>query len=135
MTPHAKAQHITYDTDPATPRGIVISKSMLDVKREQDAIRRGLAHGISEADCEATDAQLIACMVKLGMPMFAADQVRHSPTLRVQFYQTWVLVRGAARGDKEAAERVDNVRQAIKEGREAGTIADRPNMTVGLWER
>lgn len=126
-----------YDTDPPSVRASgqpVLDGSMFDLARIADAMRRGLVEGLPPMR-HPSDELLAATMVSLGMPAFAADQVRHSPQLRLQFTQLWAAVQLAAQGNPDAQERVDVARATFAEGRKIGLISDKPDGSVGLWER
>lgn len=128
---------LPYSTDPpsaGSTRQIVLPFSVFDTARLMDAIRRGLVQGLPPMD-DPTDELLIATVVDNGMPRWSADQMRHNPSLRLQFYMFWMDVRDAARGNSEARERVDGCRHAWTDMRKLELVNDRPEMSVGLWER
>ena len=47
----------------------------------------------------------------------------------------WCIAQEAAEGDGTAKEQIDYFRSSFQELRRAELIADRPDHTVGLWER
>jgi hypothetical protein len=69
------------------------------------------------------------------MPRWSAEQMRNHPGLRFAFVRFWLDVKMAAQGDHEAQERVDVCRQTWDEMRKTELIADRPDMSIGFWER
>lgn len=126
-----------YDTDPASAhssRQPVLDHSVFDVPRLMAAIAAGLVDGLPPLD-NPTDAELIASVVAHGMPYWSADQMRYHPGLRLQYYLFWLDVREAAKGNKEAQGRVDGCRAAWAEMRKIELVTDRPDMSIGLWER
>lgn len=108
--------------------------SVFDNARLMHALRRGLIDGIPPLS-SPTDEALIACVVAHGMPRWSADQMRYNPSLRLQFYMFHSDVAEAARGHKEAKERVDAAITAWQEMRKAEVVSDNPEGSVGFWER
>ncbi len=126
-----------YDPNPpsvSSHRGITLPVSVFDKARLMDSLRRGLIDGLPPMD-DPTDDLLIATVVDNGMPLWSADQMRHNPALRLQYYLFWMDVRDAAKGDAEAKGRVDGAREAWAQMRKDELISDIPNHTIGLWER
>lgn len=101
--------------------------------------------GITRELPQLPDDRLIATLVSLGMPRFAADEVRTHPTARFQAVAVWCLVQDAAEGKHvthpqtgesiPAKELVDGMREAWAQARKVELISDRPEHTIGLWER
>lgn len=81
------------------------------------------------------DDLLIATAVALGMPRFAAEQCRVQPTLRWSLAVVWADVQDADEGDRLAKEKVDYYRAMWAEMRRMELIADKPDHTIGLFER
>lgn len=126
-----------YITDPpsvASQPGVTLPFSVFDTERLMAHVRAGLVDGIPPLD-DPTDDKLIATVVAHGMPKWSADQMRHSPALRLAYYMFWMDVRDAAKGNKDSQERVDAAKAAWTEMRREELISDIPNMSVGLWER
>lgn len=127
-----------YNTDPPSAASTgkpVLDHSIFDVKRLQDAMARGLLDGIPAELKHPNDDLLIATVVAHGMPRWSAEQMREHPGLRLGYLRFWLDVQDAAAGDTEAQERVDVCRQAWDEARAIELISDRPEHTIGLWER
>lgn len=128
---------VRYITDPASvgaQPGVVLPFSILDVPRIMAMVRAGRIDGLPPLD-NPTDDMLIATVVAHGMPKWSADQMRYHPGLRLQYYLFWLDVREAAKGNTEAAGRVDGARAAWDEMRRIELISDIPDRTIGLWER
>jgi hypothetical protein len=107
---------------------------MFDVPRLMAAIKQGLVDGLPPMD-NPTDAQLMATVVALGMPKWSAAQMVYHPGLRLQYYMLWCDVQEAAKGNQEAKNRVDAARSMWSDMRRAEVVADRPDMSVGFYER
>lgn len=134
----ARAQSAKYDKDPPSVKSTgqpIIEHSMFDLDRLAQAMAAGKVEGIPAELPYPNDNLLAATVVSLGMPAFAADQVRYHPGLRLAFVRMWSAVQLAAEGHRQAQEVVDICRQSLAEQRKAGTVTDRPDMSVGLWER
>lgn len=127
-----------YITDPpsaaSTRRPGRIPGGLFDVKRTMLAIAAGLLDGIPPLP-HPNDDLLVATLVAHGQPRFAAEEVRGNPAIRLRACMFWSDVQNAARGDREAKERVDVIRQAWQQMRQIELISDRPGHTIGLWER
>lgn len=126
-----------YPTNPpsaSSTRQPVIRQSVFDQDRLMRALKAGLIEGIGPMD-HPSDELLIATVVALGCPRWSADQMRHNPALRLAFYGMWVMVQEAAKGDPTARETVEIARQTWAESRAIGLVEDRPDMSIGLWER
>ncbi len=108
---------------------------MFDRQRIAKAINDGLATGIPVELNHPSDRLLAATLIDLGMPRFAAEQLYGNPMLRFQALTVWIDVQDAAAGDREARECVDNMRAKWDEARRIELISDRPEHTIGLWER
>lgn len=127
-------------TDPASigaqrgSGGVVLPFSVFDVPRLMAAVRSGLIDGIPPLD-DPTDDALIACVSAHGMPLWSADQMRYNPNLRLHYYMFYLDVREAAKGNKEAKDRVDGAISTWSQMRKDELISDIPNHTVGFWER
>lgn len=126
-----------YVTDPPSVRsqsGVVLPFSVFDVPRLMAHVKAGLIDGIPPLD-DPTDDQLIATVVAHGMPKWSADQMRYHPGLRLHFYMFWMDVREAAKGNVDSKDRVDIAMQAWREMRKDELVHDKPNMSIGFWER
>ena len=124
-----------YDTDPPSLNRFERGPSLFDKRRIMDAMARGLVEGIPFELDYPTDALLAATAVSLGMPAWVADQVRGNPQFRLNLLELWCAVGYAAKGDRQAKERVDLARQAFDEFRKTEWISDRPEGSVGIGER
>lgn len=82
-----------------------------------------------------SDDLLIATQVAVGMPRWAADQVRYHPGARFLALRLWCDVQDADEGDLEAKARVDYYRETFAQLRRLDLISDRPDMSAGLMER
>jgi hypothetical protein len=125
------------NTDPPTAsssRKPVLAGSIFDQARLLDGLRRGTVQGIPELE-HPSDELLIATVMELGMPRWSADQMRYNPMLRLCYVRTWLDVKAAAAGDPEAKERIDVIRTYFVEARQLELVTDRPDMSVGFWER
>ena len=69
------------------------------------------------------------------MPRWAAEQARTHGGCRYNLVKMWCIAQEAAEGDGTAKEQIDYFRSSFQELRRAELIADRPDHTVGLWER
>lgn len=126
-----------YDTDPPSAkstRAPVLDGDMFDQARLQDAIAKGLVDALPPLDYPNDDL-LVSTVVAHGMPRWSAEQMRNHPGLRFAFVRFWLDVGMAAKGDHEAQERVDVCRATWDEMRQVELIHDRPDMSVGFWER
>lgn len=131
------AKRLPYDTNPpsaASTRQPILGRSVFDRKRIAVALAQGLIDGLPPLD-DPTDDLLIATVVSLGMPRWSAEQMRYHPGLRLQYYLLWLDVSEAARGNVEARGRVDGCREAWSEMRKIELVTDRPDMSIGMWER
>lgn len=72
------------------------------------------------------DSELIATLVGLGQPRWAAEEIRRNPQLRLAAARLWVDVGDAAKGDPRARERVDYCRKAWSEMRRQEILSDDP---------
>jgi hypothetical protein len=89
-------------------------------------------------DCEvpwAPDELLVSTLVAHGQPRFSAEQLRTHGGARFYALRFWEDVQAAAKGDREAQERVDYCREMWGNMRRIELISDRPAHTIGLWER
>jgi hypothetical protein len=82
--------------------------------------------GIRAPLLEVPDNELVACLVALGQPPADAGQLRDNPQLRLAALRLWVDVGDAGKGDKQARERVDYVRECFARLRKEGLISDDP---------
>jgi hypothetical protein len=126
-----------YCTDPPSvqsQKGVTLEHSIFDSQRLIDALQRGLIDGIPPLE-HPNDDLLIATVIHHGMPKWSADQMRYNPALRLTYYLFWLDVQEAAKGNKDAAGRVDGAMTAWIEMRKDELISDTPNHTIGLWER
>lgn len=123
-----------YVTDPSSAGGLVLPFSVFDTTRIMAAVRQGLIDGLPPLD-DPTDDLLIATVVAHGMPRWSADQMRYHPGLRLQYYLFWLDVGEAAKGNAEAKDRVDGCISAWQQMRKDELISDKPDMSVGFWER
>lgn len=83
-----------------------------------------------------SDDLLVASMVwGVGMPPAMANMLRDNPTLRWEAVVLWTKIKEAAQGDKLAQEWVDTVREKMVIARRVGLVHDKPDHTIGLWER
>lgn len=127
-----------YPTDPPSAASTgrpIIQRSIFDSERLLSALKAGLIEGLPMELPYPSDELLIATVVALGQPRWAADQMRYNPALRLAFYGVWTAVQEAAKGDTEAQEFVDVIRAHYAEARDLELVADRPDMSVGFWER
>lgn len=81
------------------------------------------------------DNLLIATLVQHGQPQWSAEQIRFHPPARFHALRFFLDVLDAAEGDKQARERIDYCRWSWQEMRKQEVISDRPNHTVGFFER
>lgn len=126
-----------YPTDPpsaASTGKIALPFSVFDVPRLMSYVRAGMISAIPE-QAHPNDALLIATVIELGMPRWSAEQMKYNPALRLHYYMTWLDVREAAKGNKEAQGRIDGIRASFAQMRKDELISDTPNHTIGLWER
>lgn len=126
-----------YNTDPpssASTRRPVIERSVFDQDRLLRALKAGLIEGIPPQE-HPTDELLIATVVELGCPRWSAEQMKYNPALRLAFYGMWTMVAAAAKGDPEAREIVDVARATWEEQRKLELVSDRPDGSVGFWDR
>lgn len=93
------------------------------------------AHIIEHELTHLPDERIIATAVELGMPRWAAEQARTHGGCRYNLVKMWCIAQDAAEGDPTAKEQIDYFRHSFQELRRAELIADRPDHTVGLWER
>lgn len=93
------------------------------------------AHWIDAEIPALPDDRIIATAVELGMPRWAAEQCRTHGGCRFNLVRLWCTAQDAAEGDPQAKEQIDYIRWSFQELRRAELIADRPDHTVGLWER
>lgn len=125
-----------YDKDPpstGSSRQPTVG-NMFDLGRLAEAMKKGTVQGIPSLPYP-NDNLLAATMMNLGMPRFAAEQVRYNPQLRLKFVRLWCAVQLAAEGNPAAKERVDVARAHFAEARRLELVADRPNMSAGIWDR
>jgi hypothetical protein len=91
------------------------------------------------------DDVLIATLVGLGCPRWFAEELRHSEQLRFRAVQVYFLCEDAAAGrvlthpvtgDRiPARDLVDSMRAEYEISRKVELISDRPDHTIGLFER
>ena len=81
------------------------------------------------------DRLLIATLVAHGQPQWSAEQLRFHPPARFWALKFWLDVQDAAEGDGQAKERVDYCRSCWQEMRKIELISDRPEHTIGFFER
>lgn len=101
--------------------------------------------GIERELPQLPDARLIATLVDLGCPQWAAEQMVKHPSGRFSAVCTWCLVQDAAEGKNvqnaltgewtSAKDLVDAMRAQYADARRVELISDRPDHTIGLWER
>jgi len=73
-----------------------------------------------------TDNELIANLVAHGNPRWSAEQLRNNPPLRLIATKFFIDCEDAARGDREAKQRVDFIRAQWEAARREELIADDP---------
>lgn len=129
-------EHARYNTDPpsvgATRQAPAVR--MFDRGRTAAALAAGLIDGCPELPVP-NDNMLIATLVAHGQPQFAAEELRGNPPIRLCALRFWVDVQNAAKGGKDAQDRVDVCRAAWVQLRRDQLISDIPGHTAGLWER
>lgn len=112
----------------------VFEQNVFDTDRYMRAINAGLIDGLPPgrgADVDwPTDEHLIATVVQLGCPRWAADQMRYNPALRLAYYGVWVNVRAMEQGDRNAREFVDVIRATFEQNRRNQLASDDPDATV-----
>jgi hypothetical protein len=96
-----------------------------------DAVRLRNRHhqegqGITTPLTAVPDAELIACLVEHGQPRHAAQELARNPQLRLAALRFWVDVGDARKGDSEAKERVDYMRECWTRMRAEELISDDP---------
>lgn len=96
-----------------------------------DAVRLRNRHhqagaGIATPLLEVPDEELIQNLVALGQPRWSAEELKHNPQLRLSALRCWVDVGDAGRGDPEAKERVDYLRECFSKMRAEEIISDDP---------
>lgn len=112
---------------------------------DNDPIRNVDQVGISYELPQLPDDRLIATLISLECPRWFAEQVRTSHTCRFQAVAVWCLVQDALEGKSvmnartgevfRARELVDGIREQYREMRRIELVADRPDMSIGMWER
>lgn len=134
---------------PSAPKGIVLPRTIFNQDPERNrgvpALWRTEDPGVCrmftpEGGMELvkdvpTDDLIIATVVQYGCPRWFAEEVRRHPAVRFALAKAWATVQEAAEGDPEAKERLDYYRWAWAEARQVGLIHDRPEHTIGLFER
>jgi hypothetical protein len=88
--------------------------------------QRGAGAGIREPLAAVPDAELIATLVAHGQPRWSAELLMRDPALRLAAVRFWVDVGDAGRGDKQAKERVDMIRESFARLRELEQVSDDP---------
>jgi len=126
-----------YVTDPpsAGSSGQPVPAQILDVKRTMEMYRAGKIDGISIELPHPNDELLIATLMSLGTPRHGAEMLRHHPAMRLAAYEMWGLVQMAAKGNAFAKEQVDMTIALNEQMRRDELVADRPDMSIGFWER
>ena len=72
------------------------------------------------------DDELIANLVVYGQPRWSAEQLRDNPQLRLAATLFLFDCEDAARGDRQAKQKVDILREQWVRGRQAELISDDP---------
>lgn len=72
------------------------------------------------------DDELVANLVAHGQPRWAANELRNNPQLRLAATRFLFDVEDASRGDREARQRVDFLREQWVRARQAELVADDP---------
>lgn len=93
----------------------------------------------------APDDLLISVLMQLGCPRWAAEQTRTHPGMRfaaMTVYMLWLdaqegrMVQNARTGEMTSArDLIDGIREQYAQARRDEAISDRPDHTVGLYER
>jgi len=112
-----------------------VPEQILDVKKTMEMYAAGKITGISVELPLPNDELLIATLMTLGTPRHGAEMLRVHPAMRLAAFEMWGLVQMAARGNVFAKEQVDMAISMNEQMRKDELIADRPDMSVGLWER
>lgn len=120
-----------YETDPPrASRGPVLPRPLFSL----DPVRNRGIPGVGPLK-HVSDDLLIATLVAHGQPRWAAEEVRRYPPVRLAALRFWVDVHDAAKGDPHARERVDRCRELWQIMRRIELISDRPDHTIGIFER
>jgi hypothetical protein len=88
--------------------------------------QRQAGAGIATPIAAVPDEELIACLVEHGQPRHAAAELKRNPQLRLASLRFWVDVGDARKGDAQAKERVDYVRECWHRMRVEELISDDP---------
>ena len=133
--PRPSSRYITDPPSAASTGKPTLGHSILDAAKLRALHQAGKIEGISIELPHPNDQLLIATVVAHGMPRWSAEQMPVHPGLRLAYFQFWVDVQMAADGEKGAKERVDACIDMWQAMRKDELISDRPDMTVGFWER
>lgn len=72
------------------------------------------------------DTELVAVMVRQGMPRFRAVEIHWNPEKRLAALMVWNLEQDAADGDRSARERLELTREMLARQRQEELISDDP---------